>query len=266
MLLSSKHRLTCEQGPDFPEIYISAINADRCCTLSGRGDKLQQFIREKLPPQCRVRETNVRSLYHNRTKLTTLRDQILQDLRGRMISGRSSFLFNAPLFSTVDGNPVARSDESFLEDLCVTLLDMILLEPVNWQSVQTCIFSTIKHAEAYEDSSCNILNFGPGYGMSKSGAWPSNVNVLDVSSGKFDQPMSHSSGTLAGDDIAIVGMGVDLPGAPNPAILWENLCEGVNSCSEVCTISFAPTIGIILNCIWGVFHDTSSIFGSRSSF
>lgn len=155
-----------------------------------------------------------------------------------MISCPSSFVFNAPLLSTIDGKPINISDESSLENLCVTLLDMILLEPANWQSVQICIISTIKRAEAYEDSSYNILNFGPGYGMSKSDALPSNVTILDVSSDKFDQPISHSSGSLAGDDVAIVGMGVDLPGAPNPATLWEHLCEGVNSCAEVCTISF----------------------------
>ena len=166
-----------------------------------------------------------------------LRDQIIQDLRSRMISGPSSFVFNAPLFSTVDGKPINLPDDSSLEDLCVNLIDMILLEPVNWQSVQSCLLSTIKHAEVYEDP-YNILNFGPGYGVSKSGAWPSNVTILDVSSGKFDQPLGQSSKNLAVDDIAIVGMGVDLPGAPNLATLWDNLCGGVNSCSEVCTNSF----------------------------
>ena len=166
-----------------------------------------------------------------------LRDQIIEDLRSRMISGPSSLVFNAPLFSTVDGKPINLPDYSSLEDLCVTLLDMILLEPVNWQSVQSGVLRTIKHAEIYEDT-YNILNFGPGYGVSKSGAWPSNVTILDVSSGKFDQPLGQSSENVAVDDMAIVGMGVDLPGAPNPATLWGNLCDGVNSCSEVCRNSF----------------------------
>ena len=121
-----------------------------------------------------------------------------------------------------------------MEDICRTLLDMILLEPVNWVSVQTSILSTAKQALVSGDTSCEILNFGPGYGMSRSKqSLPESVRILDASSGNSGQPIKTPLGTLSNSDIAIVGMGVDLPGAPDAATLWVNLCEGISTCSEV---------------------------------
>jgi hypothetical protein len=35
------------------------------------------------------------------------------------------------------------------------------------------------------------------------------------------------------EPIAIVGMAVNMPGAPNTAKLWEVLEQGINTCSEV---------------------------------
>ena len=151
-----------------------------------------------------------------------------------MASFSSSFAIIAPVFSTIDGKAIRFPDPCSLEFVCNTLLDMILLEPVDWHAVQICMLSTIKQVIATEHASCEILNFGPGYGMSKSKHnWPTDVQVLDASSANFHPLMKNTSAGLSRDDIAIVGMGVDLPGAPDAATLWKNLSGGVSSCTEV---------------------------------
>ena len=176
----------------------------------------------------------MRSLYHSRAKLTELRDQLFQDLQCRIPSFSSSFALTAPVFSTIDGKAVRFSDSSTLKYICEFILDLILLEPVDWPAVQASIVSITSQATASANVSCEILNFGPGYGMSKSKTTlPKNVRIVDVSSTKFDPSIQSTSAGFARDDIAIVGMGVDLPSAPNVASLWENLIGGVNSCSEV---------------------------------
>lgn len=140
-----------------------------------------------------------------------------------------------PVFSTIDGKVIRFPGSSSLEQVCGRLLDMILLESVDWHKVQTCILATIKEATANQPISCDILNFGPGYGMSqREFVLPNHVRILDVSSANIHHTMENPPSGLSSDtDIAIVGMGVDLPGASDVATLWDNLMAGVNSCSEV---------------------------------
>lgn len=188
-----------------------------------------------MTPQCRTKGTNVRCLYHNRNRLSELRDQLLKDLRDRLASFSLPITVITPVFSTIDGSVIRFPGESSLEQVSSTLLDMILLEPVDWHSVQTRILGTIKEATANESVSCDILNFGPGYGMSsKKFSLPDHVRILDVSAANIQHNMENPRSRLSGDtDIAIVGMGVDLPGATDAATLWDNLMAGVNTCSEV---------------------------------
>jgi hypothetical protein len=85
---------------------------------------------------------------------------------------------------------------------------------------------------------CSILNFGPGYGISRfAGPIPKSVEIRDVSAAGAARVHEADSTNVSLDDIAIVGMAVELPDAQDAAELWENLLNGVNSCSEVCFFS-----------------------------
>ena len=109
---------------------------------------------------------------------------------------------------------------------------MILVYPVNWMTVQQNLFDSIEGLKSAEDPSVNILNFGPAYGISKNKKHiPDNAHVIDASASSY--PLSSSQASSYEDDVAIVGMAVDLPGAPDTAHLWEVLSEGINTVSEV---------------------------------
>jgi Beta-ketoacyl synthase, N-terminal domain len=206
-------------------------------TLSGRGDQLAQFINDKLPSHYRIRTTNVLTLYHSRERLINVFQQTIDDLESNVSSMLAAPVASViPFFSTIPGAPLIFSDNTgiptTLRQLVARLLEMILLEPVDWVSVHESILSELaKHADS---EPCQILNFGPGYGMSKLvRPLPQTIEIRDVSAtGAYRIPASEASGVSL-DDVAIVGMAVELPDAQDADLLWKNLCNGVDSCSEV---------------------------------
>ncbi|KAI1458115.1 beta-ketoacyl synthase [Annulohypoxylon moriforme] len=223
-------------------IYVSARNSAGCVTLSGKGDDLARFINEKLPSQCRTRPTNVFSLYHNRDKLSDTFRQTIDILAKEMSSQwEIPVTLAAPLFSTVTGKPLSISGKletsTAFGQLVSLLLEMILLEPVDWVSVQNTVLSEVEHRA--DSQKCEILNFGPGYGVSKSTRQlPQTAKIRDVSATGASSTLETSASGISLDDIAIVGMAVELPGASDADELWDNLCNGVNSCSELPTSRF----------------------------
>ncbi|KAB8270005.1 hypothetical protein BDV30DRAFT_250996 [Aspergillus minisclerotigenes] len=131
-------------------------------------------------------------------------------------------------------HPIDSGQLATLEELCEKLLEMMILEPVDWVAVEDNVLAAIKQPATAVDASFEILNFGPGYGISGARyTLPDNVNIVAASIAEPRPSLQDASGILSSNDIAIVGMGVDLPGAPNTDALWQNLVEGVNSCVEI---------------------------------
>lgn len=148
--------------------------------------------------------------------------------------------FVAPLFSSVE-DASSLNGEMTLRHTISLILEMILQEPVDWVSVQEAVFEQLESVGGKDSEACEILNFGPGYGISRSAVpHQASVEIRDVSASGAATAMigsdCASDGSRAGispDDIAIVGMAVELPDASDTDELWENLCSGRNSVSEV---------------------------------
>lgn len=200
-------------------------------TLSGRGDELAQFIAENIPRQCRTRSTNVLTLYHNRESLEVIYTKMMDHLGSDGLHTPAEL--TTPLFSTVTGAPITPPDRS-LQSLIKLLLEMILQEPVNWVAVQKSVLTELSRHDIFSEP-CEILNYGPGYGFPKSLVKTASklIRIRDFPS---DGNVSSNEATqVAPDDVAIVGMAVELPDANDANEFWENLCNGTNSCSEVST-------------------------------
>lgn len=121
------------------------------------------------------------------------------------------------------------------------ILDRILTRPVDWLSAQNQIFSD--PAIVKDDGSLDreVLNFGPGYGVVQSEAQRRpNVRVLDLSGKGHDAQGSIPSSKNADGDIAIIGMAVDLPGAPDSESLWKVLMDEINTVEQVCDPIICP--------------------------
>lgn len=187
-----------------------------------------------MPSQCKIRPTNIFSLYHSRHQLEGVQRDVLQDLQSNILLSSTPLRLIAPVFSSIDGKPIDSGQLATLEELCEKLLEMMILEPVNWVAVEDNILAAIKQSATAVDASYEILNFGPGYGMSGARCTlPDNVKIVAASIIEPRPLPQDAFGLLSSDDIAIVGMGVDVPGAPNTDALWQNLVDGVNSCTEV---------------------------------
>ena len=158
---------------------------------------------------------------------------MLGDLRHNESLFSSPLQLVSPLFSGIDGKPINFGKLVTFGELCETVLEMILLEPVDWVAMEENILTGVRKSVEATESPHEIVNFGPGYGMSRTKhALPDCVKIIDATT--KPKIASHTGPELpSSDTIAIVGMGLDLPGASDASTLWRNLKEALNSCTEV---------------------------------
>ncbi|PIA92961.1 Conidial yellow pigment biosynthesis polyketide synthase [Cercospora beticola] len=210
---------------DRPPIFISAINSAHCVTISGKGIDLQRFVKSQLPSKCSVRPTNIHSLYHNERYGQAQITALLEDSKRRKLRFPSTRDLIIPLLNTIDGSLIKSDDQGGQTDLYEMILKMTLAAPTNWVAVQDAILTVA--SEMPTDNSVAVWNYGPGYGALTGHEYVDlNIEVRDVSRNAGSS--NHNS-----EDIAIVGVGVDLPGAPDLETFWQNLMNGINSCSEI---------------------------------
>lgn len=225
--LISAYNLEAAQSTSQPAcaaIYISATNARKCHTVSGIGESLAQFLRTKLPSQSRVKPLDLFSLYHNEPLLRNHLHRILSEYDERKLSFPSYDEIVVPIISNVDGElitPRSNSGSTLLTDV----LDMILSKATDWMAVEDRIVKVSTSALDERQNILSVCNYGPGYGALSGRQDIPSIRVCDTSSSKECQ--------TSDDEIAIIGVGLDLPGASDLDQLWSNLEQGLNSCSEI---------------------------------
>ena len=196
------------------------------------------------------------SLYHHHERLKGLPAQVLQDLGqcGQVLQTELSFA--APLLSTVTGEPLSFSARPLLREVAEAILDMVFLQAVNWVGVQESIARLAKNAiEGSGGGPVSILNYGPGLGVSRISSLGEQVKIMDIS--RLEDPAYTS---LSENDIAIVGMAVELPGAPDADTLWQRLMDGADSCTEVRRrVSPVPKL-LLLFTLVNLFAHASFVF------
>ena len=146
---------------------------------------------------------------------------MLSDIRDRGIKFPTRDILKVPIVSTFTGAFAAASTP-----LVEEIVDMILLKVVDWDQVTS---STIKRLKSLRRP-IELLNVGPGSSLAdgferKISAAGLDVRLRDIST---SIPV-----TTALEPIAIVGMAVNMPGAPNVDKLWELLHNGGNTLSPV---------------------------------
>lgn len=210
---------------------MSSLNTKTVVTISGEGDSLDQFARSELPAKCRVIPTNIFTLYHN-CFLHEYKYQLLKEFEDRKLAFPSQRDLAVPIISTIDGSLIQSTEAGSSTELLSQILDMILIERTNWVSVEDAIVSLAHEGRRQDRGVLTVCNYGPTNGaLTRPKEVPEHVEVLDVA---LELCTGHTSQET---DIAVVGMGLDLPGASDPETLWRNLMNRVNSCSEVSSIA-----------------------------
>ena len=205
-------------------LYVSAVNDEQCITVSGRPDILSSFT-ATLPKTVSVFEASIGALYHSPTHNTCVREEVLLDLSRLRIGFPAYDDIICPIRSASTGEILDSDDNA---SLVQSIVDMILIQQVNWDKVTSSVAESIP-----ENETAHFLNVGPGSGLMRSmeralrssGLVTRNVILDDTEKTTFLEP--------AQECVAIVGMAVNMPGAPNASKLWEILLDGVNTVTEV---------------------------------
>jgi hypothetical protein len=194
---------------------------------------LRDFLNTALPSKCSIKSTNIHSLYHEKKLGGEQAIQVLEEFHQRKLRFPLRRDLIVPLLSTVDGARVMPANDNDPDGLLKDILHMTLAAPTDWVAVQQSILSMADEVMS-DGSKFSVYNYGPGYGALNASEYAqSEVEVRSVA--EWSGPERSSE-----DDIAIVGVGIDLPDAPDLEALWRNLMSQKNSSSEV--ISCTPFI------------------------
>lgn len=143
------------------------------------------------------------------------------DLRDRGIRFPTRDDLRAPVVSTFTGVS-ATAGATLVEEI----VDMILTQIADWDRVAS---STVEKLKSLRQP-IELLNVGPGDSLANDLQHQISAAGLDVRLRDISTSLPASSGL---ESIAVVGMAVNMPGAPNADRLWELLHRGDNTLSQV---------------------------------
>lgn len=192
------------------------------------------------------------TLYHSSVHVGSVRERVLSDITKRGIRFPSYTDIQAPLRSTYTGSLVKDEGQGTLLEQVV---DMILTQPVHWTKVVSEVLAALP-----KDVPIEIVNIGPGAGLMRSlkksfsSRLVSSLDLSELDPNKQSKPLLPSQ-----DPIAIVGMAVNMPGAPNSASLWDVLEKGLNTVVEASNLSSLIPMVLFLMSIRNL------LLGSRES-
>ncbi|KAA1469652.1 polyketide synthase [Dentipellis sp. KUC8613] len=206
-------------------LHVTAVMDDSCVTVSGRPDVLAAFassLQTSAPPH----KTTVDTLYHSPAHVGGVRDTVLADVSRRGIRFPAYSDIKVPIRSMHSGQLLGAQNEGSLVEAVV---DMVLTQSVNWDLVVAALVAATPEGEVVR-----LINVGPGAGLTRSmeRAFP----LRNVFSVDLTVPESHSTTSGSSpiqEPIAIVGMAVNMPGAPSASKLWEVLESGINTIAEI---------------------------------
>ncbi|EEB96547.1 hypothetical protein MPER_04305 [Moniliophthora perniciosa FA553] len=227
------------QGEHNDKLVITAVADTSCVTISGRPDILRgftEYLKSIHGDSVTAHETSVHTLYHSPT-LTTLRQQVIHDVSRRKIKFPSFEDIVLPFRSSFDGvvlkcstSTSATQGSQHSASLLHTIVDMLVLQPVSWDRVASSVDQVLP-----ESADVRILNFGPGGGVASSmeRMLQRSDRIVRVINASMPRDGGKQRMMPKHEPIAIVGMAVNLPGAPNVEKLWEVMEKGSNTISEV---------------------------------
>ena len=211
-------------------VFITAVIDDNTLILSGHPDDLTA-LEPFLPPSTLINKTKVEALYHVPSRLHVVREEVLKDVKSRDIRFPTFEELLVPLRSSFTGELIEAS--SLEETLVTSVVDMILLQPVNWNMVIEKLTSSIS-----SDLEINIFNVGTGKSAMKALENSLSLNsIIKVRSYDLVSDDVCPTGINVEEPVAIIGMSVNMPGAQSVDRLWDVLNRGMTTLEAVC---FAP--------------------------
>jgi hypothetical protein len=216
---------TAHSNPSILESRVSSYISHRhtlviCCHYfwsSPRSSRVHQVL-----PRCLLSASRSHLCpLPCQTHTQGTRDQVLYDIRDRGIKFPTRDALKVPIVSTFTGL-FATANVPLVEEI----VDMILIQIADWDQVASFTVERLKNLRR----PIELLNVGPGDTLANDlqrriSAAGLDVRLRDISTSLPTSPVL--------EPIAVVGMAVNMPGAPNPDRLWEILHNGDNTLSQV---------------------------------
>lgn len=178
----------------------------------------------------------IHALYHS-PALLDVKNQVLQDVVRRRIHYPPSFSLHRSIISNVTGKPLPTTTQDGVISLVENIVETILLETANFVAVVDNIRTMVSRMNEF--SSLEIINLGPGNGLSKilARTFPeSKVSMVDWTCDEVEPgiiPNPNLRAVPSPDSIAIIGVAIKFPEANDLGSLWNILENGLNTISEV---------------------------------
>lgn len=208
---------------------ISAIFNNENTSLSGHGNSLTEVKSRLSVDGIECRWAHVHALFHRGEEMRGVLEQTLRDIDTRGIKFPDWNSLHSPVRAATDGDlwiPGSSRSHCLVE----AALRSIFNDQVDWRSTsQKMGDSLCNRFRCDSDAKYRILGFGPGsrslLQFARELSIQHRLEVIDNVAGSMK--------SASGDDIAIVGLSVNYPGAKGQKQFWHLLAEGTNVASEV---------------------------------
>ncbi|KUI69012.1 Conidial yellow pigment biosynthesis polyketide synthase [Cytospora mali] len=206
-------------------IRISAIFTDDLASLTGAPASLERF-RTQLPPFASARFPQVHGYYHGGPDMEHCVQEVLADVESGNISFPTWSDLQIPLHSTRAAGLLKPDGSHSLLDVA---LRHILVDVIHWKQTWDYLEATTLSTSSTR-TPIRLVFVGPNTTALRL-SWNSLQVKPDVevttSASVFQSPPSQV------DDIAIVGMSVNLPCGEGITQFWDTLKNGTSAVSEI---------------------------------
>ncbi|KAL2018289.1 hypothetical protein VTK56DRAFT_993 [Thermocarpiscus australiensis] len=221
----------------FDEVRISAVFSDTALSLSGHGIDLQNIKAFLNARSVECRWAHIHALYHRDSPQSEAAVRtILSDVERRKITFPGLESLHAPVLSSADGRHMSPNPSTPLTStgLLEQALRNIFTERVDWKRTSTKLRDSITTRLRGDSSAAyRIIGLGPG-----------SRSLLEPLQGSSPLPglivVDDSAMYLAPapDDIAVIGLSINVPGAKGQQQFWQLLSGGVSTVTEIPSTRF----------------------------
>ncbi|KAL8701717.1 MAG: hypothetical protein Q9224_000379, partial [Gallowayella concinna] len=218
-------------------LHISAILESELLTISGPPQHLQAFKKQRIS-KFATRPVEIWCWYHGGSQLETVSEEVQKDLTDRGIQFPTFADLKKPVRSTCDGSALIPHEGITGVTLTEWTIRGILVNCVDWNStVKELFHAIIGSQQGTAGSKRSVTSFGPASKtlLAWTKLFPADDGVQIEDASRFQQAKTPSDQNDLMHDIAIVGMGVNLPSGNGPEELWNTLSQGLSAVTEVGT-------------------------------
>lgn len=215
-------------------LRISAISGPTNISISGPWSDLRDF-KKLLGSPANASFAHVHGWYHGGEYFTSIVDKVMQDVQDRHVRYPCITDIVKPIRSSFDGTILDVKDRDDLK-LDNWVVRHLLVYHTDWERTAQNIVSRIQEISlSGGDVLTQLVSFGPSSQLlfdeiRRKNAAPSIV-VVDCS--PFEMAKKNLFEPSSQEGIAIVGMGMNLPGGRTPSEMWETLSKAKDMLKEV---------------------------------